>query len=208
MEVHQPSPIHAGILSKLNWSGSCTCFHNPCKLVYATSLLWPESTVLLSSSALSRSYNLPPTYFMMTPEPWWEWVWCGCSIQGWALTSYSLHIGQLRGSVLITVYCKKTLLWWGLRDALICGVKCYIHLAEWLVVGFPLGPIYPQVVDPDKTARYGFHSVKQAWYPFGNGLVIPITSRPLLHPWTSPARPVVVCRVRSWIRVMIVFLFC
>lgn len=61
--------------------------------------------------------------------------------------SYSLSLGQLWISVLITIYCKQKLLWWELRDTLTLWVKCYVIqslilcLSRIVVVGFLLGPM-------------------------------------------------------------------
>lgn len=97
-------------------------------LFMLASSLWVDTCIILlclentisneSSITHLGSYNfLPPLLHISWEEGFDENTHLGLS----ASMSFSLQFVQLWFSVLISIYCKKKLLWWGLIDALISG---------------------------------------------------------------------------------------
>lgn len=111
-----------------NWTcpGLVQCFHNHCKFTLCNFPGVPRKHCFV---VVIHPLSLLNCFLCLFHDDPWALVGetgCKCPVQGWALyLSYSLHIDQLWESVLITVYCKKMLLWWGLREALIHEYKCY-----------------------------------------------------------------------------------
>lgn len=107
--AHLLSPLHTGILS-LELVQDCACCHNWYEFICKTTLLCLENIVSLKLSFISSSDNLTCTKTNKTfGERWY--------VPFRAELTISLHIDQLRVSVLIVIYCKK-FLWWGLKHTL------------------------------------------------------------------------------------------
>lgn len=110
--------------------------------------------------------------------------------------SHTLSMLTFWESVLITIYCKEELLWWGLRDALIyvyssksLGVVLTLcPFSRAIVLDSSLGPssfrfflwpTQPQILGAFNSARYGFHLMAQTLDPIRNWLAHPMTFMPL-----------------------------
>lgn len=98
-----PSLLSAGIWSSLSWHRACVCAHN-CSIKFIC------VAVLLYASSSYGFYSLSSASAEMVPELWEE----GDAIQGCnvdvpvtaehPVVFYSLHLGHLLASVLITIY--------------------------------------------------------------------------------------------------------
>lgn len=125
--------------------------------------------------------------FTMIPEPWEsEEVWCRCSVYGW--TFHSLCILSCCGSVYITIYWRKKLLWWELKNVLISDYKdkslgdslILYKLNRIIVLNSQVGPMIclSTGLGHENGDRYGFHLIEQTSNPIRNCLVTPLAFVP------------------------------
>lgn len=115
-------PIHAVILAVLI---SCRYPWNNrhCESTCAMALSCPTNTFL----AVDTHYfwlAILPSLFHDIPRTWVEGYGVDVTFRTeYSLVFYSMCISHLGVSALIVAYCKKEILWWGLRDAQIYGQK-------------------------------------------------------------------------------------
>lgn len=133
--------------------------------------------------------------------------------------SYSLHVEQLWVSVLINIYCKEMLLWGWLNKALIYGYSSMLlgvilllcSFSRTIVVDFLLGPrtywtfeSWPhwQCQLRDTSPEVGL-TYNQKVVGYFIMFLLP------LHQWSYPFSKflTVGCRVLSWVKVAMSFLF-
>lgn len=109
-------------LSSLCWDSgwlifcrSCAASDSCCEFIWAIVLSCLANTVSCRHPlALALIIFLFPSSSMIT-EPCGERVWCSWPLR----VSYSLLIYELWVFVLVALYCRKNLLWWGLGDVII-----------------------------------------------------------------------------------------
>lgn len=100
----------------LGFGLDCACCHN-CPAVSWKSFPYSHHCLWLSQSSWTSS--------TMIPKPWEEQVWERCSFRAeHSLVSIPCTLlDQLWVSVLVTVYCKKTLVWWGWETHQSIGIR-------------------------------------------------------------------------------------
>lgn len=93
---------------------------------------------------------------------------CEMSHLGLIIVQFCLRtFTSCRVSMIIIIYWKKKLLWWGYKHALICGYNdnpskvslILCHIAEY-VLSCGLWTVWPQVLSPNNGAKSGFHCVQ------------------------------------------------
>lgn len=147
----------SGDLSSLSLHRSCACGHNDGEFICAAPLICPENDdnnkkpVSLVFFPTSDSYNLYSHFFCRDLWAVRGWVYYTMYVPSRAdqsTVSDSLHIDSLSIFVLTAVNCKRKLLWWGLRDSLICGYSnkssgvtfILYPVTRIRVLSSPLGP--------------------------------------------------------------------
>lgn len=85
--------------------------------VYLSPCVW--KTLILHLHPPSVSYNPFTPSSAMISESWEEGMWYKCLIQAWEFCNYFLHLDQLWVSMLIAIYYKRELPWWGWKASLI-----------------------------------------------------------------------------------------
>lgn len=108
-----------GILSGVNQDRSCACCHGPCELKWASARMYLENAVSWSYSSPLAFYSLSTFSSTCVPEPWGE-GFNGLFLLGLsAPKSFTLNAVQLWVSILISIYCKKSLFWWVFSNAML-----------------------------------------------------------------------------------------
>lgn len=105
-----------------------------------------DNIFLVSPPPLSSSYNLSLSSSAKTPEPWGKGLYKGIPFRTQCSTLRA--IAQCTLPVLLSIHCKKKLLWWGLHSVIIYKYSNMPLGVIWLlcsfsriiVLAFPLGP--------------------------------------------------------------------
>lgn len=80
-------------------------------------------------------HSLLPWRILWIPEPWGEGFDLDFPFRNeYSKASYCLYTVPLWVLVLIIVYCKKKLSWWGLRNALIYGYSIRSHCSQFIAM--------------------------------------------------------------------------
>lgn len=116
------SHLYARIWSPLILHSSCTCAHNCCEFTCGAAMLCPEDTVSLETATTSGSYALSTLLFH-------TYLWaligreCNTNVPFTAEIFLTVLFSEPRPVVDLRAnhhLLHKYLLWWGLRDALLC----------------------------------------------------------------------------------------